>query len=346
MVGEEFVRFFPSLGLKPYEIKVPFEGVLEERLKFFRDISHTEKPFVVVCPLDAFLMKLPEPGEIMRQVRSLKVGDQLEPSSLRPWFLDHGFTEQPMVSGVGEFSIRGCIVDVNCLLYPHPIRIEFYGDELESIRAFDIFSQRSLEQMTHIEFFPMGEFTVPESVMAGEECSTEALWWHRPNHQRLVASLLDYMPRASLVFEELSLLSETASKMYGAFRGAYDEARVADAGIAAPADIWFKIGELSRLFVGRASLDMTRVKVDDGNWHEMHMRAQDFTSNGTDAVAKEIEDLDLDILLNYENNQLDVDVDVGVSFDELSEINQEQIAKAIDEAYIKFDSYIDENFRV
>ncbi|OWV24444.1 transcription-repair coupling factor [Fibrobacter sp. UWB2] len=290
MVGEEFVRFFPSLGLKPYEIKVPFEGVLEERLKFFRDVSHTEKPFVVVCPLDAFLMKLPEPGEIMRQVRTLRVGDQLEPSSLRPWFLDHGFTEQPMVSGVGEFSIRGCIVDVNCLLYPHPIRIEFYGDEIESIRAFDIFTQRSLEQMTHIEFFPMGEFTVPESVMAGEECSTEALWWHRPNHQRLVASLLDYMPRASLVFEELSLLSENASKMYAAFRGAYDEARVADAGVAAPADIWFKIGELSRLFVGRASLDMTRVKVDDGNWHEMHMRAQDFTSNGTDAVAKEIEE--------------------------------------------------------
>ena len=62
--------------------------------------------------------------------------------------------------------------------------------------------------------------------------------------------------------------------------------------------------------------------------------------------AKEIEDLDLDILLNYENNQLDVDVDVGVSFDELSEINQEQIAKVIDQAYIKFDSYIDENFRV
>ena len=62
--------------------------------------------------------------------------------------------------------------------------------------------------------------------------------------------------------------------------------------------------------------------------------------------AKEIEDLDLDILLNYENEQLDVDVDVGVSFDELSQINQEQIAQAIDEAYIKFDSYIDDNFRV
>ena len=61
--------------------------------------------------------------------------------------------------------------------------------------------------------------------------------------------------------------------------------------------------------------------------------------------SKEIEDLDLDIVLSYEEEQLDVDVDVGVSFDELSEINQDQISKAIDEAYLKFDSYIDENFR-
>lgn len=61
--------------------------------------------------------------------------------------------------------------------------------------------------------------------------------------------------------------------------------------------------------------------------------------------SKEIEDLDLDIVLSYEDEQLDVDVDVGVSFDELSEINQDQISKAIDEAYLKFDSYIDENFR-
>ena len=62
--------------------------------------------------------------------------------------------------------------------------------------------------------------------------------------------------------------------------------------------------------------------------------------------TKELEDLDLDIVLTYEDNQLDVDVDVGVLFDELSEINQDQIAKAIDEAYLKFDSYIDDNFRL
>ena len=50
---------------------------------------------------------------------------------------------------------------------------------------------------------------------------------------------------------------------------------------------------------------------------------------------KELEDLDLDIVLSYDNEQLDVDVDVGVSFDELSEITQDQVSKAIDEAYLK-----------
>ena len=61
--------------------------------------------------------------------------------------------------------------------------------------------------------------------------------------------------------------------------------------------------------------------------------------------TKELEDLDLGIEINYENDQLDVDVDLGVSFDELSEINQDMLNEAIDEAYLKFDSYIDENFR-
>jgi len=62
--------------------------------------------------------------------------------------------------------------------------------------------------------------------------------------------------------------------------------------------------------------------------------------------AKEIEDLDLDIVLSYEDSQLDVDVDVGVFFDELSDISKELIVEVIDEDYLKFDSYIDEFYRV
>ena len=61
--------------------------------------------------------------------------------------------------------------------------------------------------------------------------------------------------------------------------------------------------------------------------------------------TKELEDIDLDITLIYENDQLDVDVDLSVLFDELSEINPDMLSKVIDKAYLKFDSYIDENYR-
>ena len=61
--------------------------------------------------------------------------------------------------------------------------------------------------------------------------------------------------------------------------------------------------------------------------------------------VKELEDLNLDITINYENAQLDVDVDLGVDFDELSEIDQNLLMEAVDEAYLKFESYIDDNFR-
>ncbi len=290
LVGDDYVRFFPSIGLKPYEQKVPFEGVLEERLKFFRDAGNPQKPLIAVCPLDALLMRLPAPGALQAKVKSIKVGDVFEPSALRPWFLDHGFVEQPVVSGVGEFSIRGCIVDVNCLLYPHPIRIEFYGDEIESIRMFDIFTQRSIENLKQITLFPMGEFTLPDEEASKFGGDLSGLWWRRPKYENLDSSLLDYLPGCSLVFDELSGLSETAARLFQNYDGMYQDLRSSCPDVVPASDIWWKIGELSRKFPGKASLDITRVAADAGSWHSVTVKPQDFSSAGTDAVAKQIEE--------------------------------------------------------
>ena len=290
LVGEEFVRFFPSIGLKPYEQKVPFEGVVEERLRFFRDAGNLQKPIVAVCPLDALLMKLPKPGGLAKNMRLLKVGDVLEPSTLRPWFLDHGFSEQPVVSSVGEFSIRGCIVDVNCFLYPHPIRIEFFGDEIESIRSFDIFTQRSVEAMERVTLYPMGEWTIPDAEVAKYNGELAGLWWNRSRYERLDSSLLDYLPGASLVFEELSSLAETASRLNQAYNSAFEELRTTAVDVIPSCDIWWKFGEISATFPGHASMDITHVEADASNWYSVQSRPQDFASAGTEEVAKKIED--------------------------------------------------------
>lgn len=296
LVGEDYVKFFPSIGLKPYEQKVPFDGVLEERLKFFRDAGlgneqgTNRKTMIAVCPLDALLMRLPVPGLLQKKFKTIKVGDVFEPSSLRPWFLDNGFTEQPVVSGVGEFSVRGCIVDVNCFLYPHPIRIELYGDEVESIRTFDIFTQRSIERMDRVTLYPMGEFTLPCEESAKFCGDFSGLWWNRSNYQTLESSLLDYLPGCSLVFEELSAISETASKLYLAYDAVFEELRETCPNVTPTSKIWWKFGELSRLFPGRASLDMTRVSAESNSWYNVSVKPQDFSSTGADAVAKQIED--------------------------------------------------------
>ena len=290
LIGEDFVRFFPSIGLKPYEQKVPFEGVVEERLKFFRDAGNPQKPIVGVCAVDALLMKLPAPGGLAQNMRTLKVGDVLEPSTLRPWFMDHGFIEQPVVSSVGEFSVRGCIVDVNCFLYPHPIRIEFFGDEIESIRSFDIFTQRSVENMDRVTLYPMGEWTLPDAELAKYGGDLTGLWWKRARYEKLNCSLLDYLPGASLVFEELSSISEAASRMNAAYETAYGELRATLPDVVPASDIWFKFNELAMMFPGHASMDMTRVETDASNWYKVNLRPQDFASAGTAEVAKKIED--------------------------------------------------------
>ena len=290
LVGEDFVRFFPSIGLKPYEQKTPFEGVVEERLKFFRDAGNPQKPIVAVCPIDALLMKLPAPGGLARSMRSLKVGDVLEPSTLRPWFLDHGFTEQPVVSSVGEFSIRGCIVDVNCYLYPHPIRIEFFGDEIESIRSFDIFTQCSVERMERVTLYPMGEWTLPDTEIAKYNGDLSGLWWKRSRYEQLNSSLLDYLPGVSLVFEELSAISETASRLSQSYGDTFEELRTTDPDLVPADTIWWKFGELAMKFPGHASLDITRVEADASNWYSVKSLSQDFASAGTEEVAKKIED--------------------------------------------------------
>ena len=195
-----------------------------------------------------------------------------------------------MVSGVGEFSIRGCIVDINCFLYTHPIRIEFYGDEVESIRTFDIFTQRSIDKMDRVNIYPMGEFCLPVEQTAKMGGDLAGLWWKRSEYQNLSCSLLDYLPNCSLVFENLSELSEKASKLFLAYGDAYDNLGGASSGDAAPSKIWWNMGELSRLFPGRASLDMTGATADANGWMNVTLRPQDFSSTGTDAVAKQIED--------------------------------------------------------
>lgn len=285
-VDKDDLLFLPAIGLKPYEEKIPFDGLLEERLRFFVHVE--EKPHLVICPLDSLLTRLPSPKFLNEKTLHFQVGDRIEPSTLRKKFLDMGFKEQPMVSSVGEFSMRGCIVDVNGFLHEHPVRLEFFGDELESIRPFDIFTQRSVENLEEISIYPMGEFSLPyqERFELGENLN--GIWWKRSSYENLNASVFDYLPSADIVFEESGALAEMASSLWKNFEKKFREMEGSVYAAFPPEKNWWKYVSFSEYFRSAVSLDITRIETDAANWNKLEVRPQVFDNSGIEGLESKI----------------------------------------------------------
>lgn len=289
LCGESNVRFVPSLGIKPYESKRPFDGVLEERLRFFAR-SEERRPFIAVCPLDSLLLKLPPPEAFRKKKRLFRKGDVVDPLSLRKVFGDMGFVEQPVVGAVGEFSIRGCIVDINLFMHEHPVRMEFFGDEIESIRSFDIFSQRSIEQLDSVEVYPRGEFalTLAENALLSES-DEESVWWNRANYEELTASVLDYMPKAAVAFEHLAELERKAGLLGKSHIESYEKALAFGQKVSSPENLWWHLDDLQKRLGSRAILDETAARMDSPGWISVSLRPQSRGVSKTSVLAEEID---------------------------------------------------------
>ncbi|MFM8220265.1 MAG: hypothetical protein ACKOJF_15230, partial [Planctomycetaceae bacterium] len=102
---------------------------------------------VVVTSIPALLQPVPSRAELERATRVLRRGDRLDPEVLVRWLLDRGFERSPAVELPGEFCVHGGIIDLFPYAETDPIRIEFFGDEIESLRRFDVQSQRKREDL-------------------------------------------------------------------------------------------------------------------------------------------------------------------------------------------------------
>src|SRR5437764_77665 len=105
---------------------------------------------LVVGPFQAMLQPVPKPTALARMSRVVAVGEAVPVEELTAWLLERGMTRAEVVEVPGEFSLRGGILDVFPTDSTDPVRIEFFGDEVESIRPFDAESQRSLDRWTSV----------------------------------------------------------------------------------------------------------------------------------------------------------------------------------------------------
>jgi transcription-repair coupling factor (superfamily II helicase) len=118
-----------------------------QRLRVAKRLSAALPPRLVVASLQALMQPVPRPDAIARMSRTIGIGDAVAVEELTGWLLDQGLSRAEVVEVAGEFSARGGIVDVFAPDATEPVRLEFFGDEVESIRTFDPASQRSSDRL-------------------------------------------------------------------------------------------------------------------------------------------------------------------------------------------------------
>ena len=116
-------------------------------------------PLVVVAPVSAAIKKLPPHRIYDKKSIILEMGEEYSLSSLAGELTDMGYERYGVVEGPGQFSLRGGILDIFTPEGDDPVRIEFFGDEVDSIRTFDKETQRSIRNMKSTEIYPAREFT-------------------------------------------------------------------------------------------------------------------------------------------------------------------------------------------
>ena len=223
--GAETTRsqFYPAWETLPHEAKLPHADVISERLETLVALTHhasrraSHSP-LVVASVAALLQRTFQSGHIQERTRVLKKGDHIDPLDLIEWLEEQGYEPEVQVNHKGEIALRGGIVDIFPLTSPWPVRLEFFGDELESLRYFDPVSQMSRDGIESVTVPPGGELGILKRMVGTR--STASLISSEGNAitdavERVptgLATLLDYLSRETIfVFCNPGSLDEHAA---------------------------------------------------------------------------------------------------------------------------------------
>ena len=193
--------FYPAWEVLPSDSRLPHADVISERLEtLVRVGAPAGATPIVVTTAVALMQRTWGAAGLRRRMRVLERGARCEPLDLVEWLEDQAYEPEAQVTQKGEIALRGGILDVYPPTSPWPIRLEFFGDELESLRQFDPHTQLSREPITSVTLPPAGELGL----------------LRKPEQAAESATLLEHLPAESLVVlaepEALSAASESYAR--------------------------------------------------------------------------------------------------------------------------------------
>ncbi|MFD2100563.1 transcription-repair coupling factor [Flagellimonas iocasae] len=154
LIGEHDVLFYPGSYRRPYQIEETDNANVLLRAEVLNRINSRKKPAVIVTYPDALFEKVVTRKELDKNTLKIRLEDTLSLDFLNEVLFEYQFKRVDFVTEPGEFSVRGGIVDVFSFSHDEPYRIEFFGDEVDSIRTFDVETQLSTEKVKKITIIP------------------------------------------------------------------------------------------------------------------------------------------------------------------------------------------------
>ena len=148
------VLFYPGSYRRPYQIEDTDNANILLRAEVLNRINSQKKPALIVTYFDALFEQVITKNELKRNTLKLSVGDSLSLDFIHDLLHEYKFNRVDFVIDPGDYAIRGGIIDVFSFSNDLPYRVEFFGDEIDSIRTFDIETQLSVDRLNKIDIMP------------------------------------------------------------------------------------------------------------------------------------------------------------------------------------------------
>ncbi len=215
------VNLLPDWETLPYDHFSPHPDLISERLSTLYQITQNQCD-VVIVPVGTALIKLPPIAYLAANTFMLKKGQKLDLEAMRKQCAEAGYHHVSQVVSPGEFSVRGGLVDLFPMGSALPFRLDLFDDEIETIRTFDVDTQRSLYPVPEIRLLPAREFPLDDNGMArfrqnfretfegdpsrsriykevSKGVASGGIEWYLPLFFESTATLLDYLPKDTVL---------------------------------------------------------------------------------------------------------------------------------------------------
>ena len=156
------VEFFPKKDIVTYDYIAESKELPYQRIETLNKL-YQNKNIILVTTIEAVMQKLPAKEVLYKNVLNFKVGNTYDLEELKQQLINMGYARYDLIEGKGQFSIRGGIVDISTD-ENSGIRIEFWGDEVDSIRSFNISSQRSTNTLQKAIIYPAHEYVLEDTI--------------------------------------------------------------------------------------------------------------------------------------------------------------------------------------